>query len=183
MRLSGPLRSDCNQVRRHAFPLSTILRWPVWVHGVRSREITQARSTDFLKCPSRLNPNIDVNTSGTARLWPSPESEFGKERVDLESYLADVLRGPQFHQQRVLRLIVVMLENRSFDNMCGWLYGGDRGTPKAFLPSGNNDPYEGLNNKLFNPVDPAYFDGKQVELYPVFPHADATDMPNPDPLK
>ena len=104
MRLSGPLRSDCNQVRRHAFPLSTILRWPVWVHGVRSREITQARSADFLKCPSRLNPNIDVNTSGTARLWPSPESEFGKERVDLGSYLADVLRGPQFHQQRVLRL-------------------------------------------------------------------------------
>jgi len=71
-----------------------------------------------------------------------------------------------------------MLENRSFDNMCGWLYGGDR-----FLPSGNNDPYGGLNNKLFNPVDPAYFGGKQVELYPVFPHADATDMTNPDQLE
>jgi len=84
---------------------------------------------------------------------------------------------------QIEHVIVVMLENRSFDNMCGWLYGGDQGTPKAFLPSGNNDPYEGLNNKLFNPVDPAYFDGKQVELYPVFPHADATDMPNPDPLK
>jgi len=59
----------------------------------------------------------------------------------------------------------------------------ETGEHKAFLPSGNKDPYEGLNNKLFNPVDPAYFDGKQVELYPVFPHADATDMPNPDPLK
>ena len=67
--------------------------------------------------------------------------------------------------------------------MCGWLYGGDRGAPKAFLPNGENDPYEGLNNKLFNPVDPAYFDGKQVDLYPVFPHANATDMPNPDPME
>lgn len=80
-------------------------------------------------------------------------------------------------------LIVVMLENRSFDNMCGWLYGQGRGTPKAFLPNGKNDPYEGLNDKLFNPVDPAYFDGKEVELYPVFPHANATDMPNPDPME
>lgn len=35
---------------------------------------------------------------------------------------------------QIEHVIVVMLENRSFDNMCGWLYGGDRGTPKAFLP-------------------------------------------------
>ena len=84
---------------------------------------------------------------------------------------------------QIEHVIVVMLENRSFDNMCGWLYGGDRGTPKAFLPSGKNDPYEGLNNKLFNPVDAAYFDGKQVDQYPVFPRANATDMPNPDPME
>jgi phospholipase C len=79
-------------------------------------------------------------------------------------------------------IIVVMLENRSFDNLCGWLYGESRGTPKAFLPTANsNQPYEGLNSQLFNPVDTGYFEGKSNLTYPVFDHANATDMPNPDP--
>jgi phospholipase C len=86
--------------------------------------------------------------------------------------------------KQIEHIVVVMLENRSFDNMCGWLYGGTHGTPKAFLPArpdGQPDPYEGLNDQLFNPVDAAYFQGQPSQKYPVFPRANATDMPNPDP--
>jgi len=90
---------------------------------------------------------------------------------------------PQILKQ-IEHIIVVMLENRSFDNMCGWLYGGAQGAPKTYLPAsagGQPDPYEGLNDQLFNPVDAGYFEGKPSQTYPVFPHANATDMPNPDP--
>jgi phospholipase C len=81
--------------------------------------------------------------------------------------------------EEVEHIIVVMLENRSFDNMCGWLYQTD--SPKQFLPSGNTRPYEGLNSALFNPVDAAYFQGESKEIFPIFPKANATNMPNPDP--
>jgi len=84
---------------------------------------------------------------------------------------------------QIEHLIVVMLENRSFDNMCGWLYAANQQGPKAFLPAGNSDPYEGLNDKLFNPVDAAYFDGTQGEIYPVFGSANSTNVPNPDPME
>lgn len=90
---------------------------------------------------------------------------------------------PQILKQ-IEHVIVVMLENRSFDNMCGWLYGGAQGEPNAFLPAspyGQPDPYEGLNDKLFNPVDLCYFNEKPGQTYPIFPRANATDMPNPDP--
>jgi phospholipase C len=84
--------------------------------------------------------------------------------------------------QQIDHIVVVMLENRSFDNMCGWLYSGSGDAPKAFLPAASsNQPYEGLNDKLFNPVDPGYFEGKPSQAYPVFQRASATDMPNPDP--
>jgi phospholipase C len=86
--------------------------------------------------------------------------------------------------RQIQHIVLVMLENRSFDNMCGWLYGGEQGQPKVFLPpspAAGRDQYEGLSAKLFNPIDAHYFQGKSKEILPIFPRANATDMPNPDP--
>jgi phospholipase C len=84
--------------------------------------------------------------------------------------------------KQIEHIVVVMLENRSFDNMCGWLYCGDHGNPIQFLPSSTSgQPYEGLNPKLFNPTERGYFKGQSTDTLPIFPEANATNMPNPDP--
>jgi phospholipase C len=87
---------------------------------------------------------------------------------------------PQILSQ-IDHLVVVMLENRSFDNICGWLYRGTQAAPKTFLPTSSTGPFDGLNNQLFNPVNAAYFQGESTETIPIFSRANATDMPNPDP--
>jgi phospholipase C len=47
--------------------------------------------------------------------------------------------------------------------------------------TGQPDPFDGLNDKLFNPAQTDYFQGKSTTTLPIFPSANATDMPNPDP--
>lgn len=81
---------------------------------------------------------------------------------------------------QIQHVIVVMLENRSFDNMCGWLYRDS--SPKHFLPSSKPaPPYQGLHDNLFNPVHEGYFNTRSGDTYPPFYGAAATNMPNPDP--
>jgi len=82
---------------------------------------------------------------------------------------------------QVKHIVAVMLENRSFDNMCGWLYR--QGTPPSlYLPKGSDpQPFNGLNSTLFNPVSEQYFVDGSGQTYPVFDRANATNMPNPDP--
>jgi phospholipase C len=76
-----------------------------------------------------------------------------------------------------------MLENRSFDNMCGWLYKpGTTPQPSQVLPESNPpQPFDGLKSSDFNPVSELYFTGQSTETYPVFDQANATNMPDPDP--
>ena len=39
---------------------------------------------------------------------------------------------------QIKHIVVVMLENRSFDNLCGWIYRDPQGpTPSLFLPAGS----------------------------------------------
>lgn len=82
---------------------------------------------------------------------------------------------------QIKHIVVVMLENRSFDNMCGWLYKQGTQPPRQFLPHSNTQPFDGLNSSLFNPTSELYFTGKSTDQYPVFDHANATNMPAPDP--
>jgi phospholipase C len=78
-------------------------------------------------------------------------------------------------------IIAVMLENRSFDNMCGWLYR-DGSEPSLYLPRVNDpQPFNGLNSKLFNPVSEQYFIDGSGPTYGPFEQANATNMPDPDP--
>lgn len=77
-------------------------------------------------------------------------------------------------------IVVVMLENRSFDNMCGWLYRS--GAPVQYLPStSGSQPFNGLREDLFNPVHDSYFTTGAGETYPIFDKTNATNMPDPDP--
>ncbi len=82
---------------------------------------------------------------------------------------------------QIEHIIVVMMENRSFDNMCGWLYAGGV-QPSHYLPSTtSSSPFDGLRVGLFNPVSDQYFTGQSTDTYPVFPQSNAMNMPNPDP--
>lgn len=82
---------------------------------------------------------------------------------------------------QVRHVVAVMLENRSFDNMCGWLYRQGP-PPSLYLPRASGvKQFRGLNSKLFNPVSEQYFIDGSGQTYPPFDRANATDMPNPDP--
>lgn len=48
-------------------------------------------------------------------------------------------------QEKIKHIVVLMLENRSFDNLLGWLY--DEEKPP------NSQYFEGLNDDLWNPLD------------------------------
>lgn len=49
---------------------------------------------------------------------------------------------------QIRHIVVVMLENRSFDNMCGWLYR-DAPQPSLYLPASSASiPFDGLRAGL-----------------------------------
>src|SRR5271170_1810527 len=83
---------------------------------------------------------------------------------------------------QIKHIIVVMLENRSFDNICGWLYQpGTTPQPSHFLPAGSPQQFDGLKSTDFNPVSELYFTGQSANIYRVFDQATATNEPDPDP--
>lgn len=47
--------------------------------------------------------------------------------------------------KKIKHIVVLMLENRSFDNLLGWLYDGEE------IPNGQE--FDGLNYNLWNPLD------------------------------
>ena len=53
--------------------------------------------------------------------------------------------------QRIKHIVMLMLENRSFDNLLGWLYDT--------APPARGQPFEGLNRGLWNPLDNIDLDG------------------------
>jgi phospholipase C len=83
---------------------------------------------------------------------------------------------------QIKHVIVVMLENRSFDDICGWLYEpGTTPQPSQFLPPSSPKEYDGLKPSHFNPVSSKYFKGQSTETYKVFNKAATTTDPDPDP--
>ena len=83
---------------------------------------------------------------------------------------------------QIKHVIVVMLENRSFDNICGWLYKpGTTPQPSQFLPPSSAKEYDGLKSSYFNPVNPLYFKGQLAKTVRVFDQAASTTDPDPDP--
>lgn len=82
---------------------------------------------------------------------------------------------------QIEHIIVVMLENRSLDNMCGWIYSPPASGPALYLPAGSPQAYNGLANALWNPSNPDYFSGQPPVQVGVVAGTQNYLIPNPDP--
>jgi hypothetical protein len=79
---------------------------------------------------------------------------------------------------QIKHVVVVMFENRSFDNMLGWLYPTGEAQPSQFLPGTSGAPFEGLKPELWNPSNESYFSGAPPDKVPI--SSSAPDMTTPD---
>jgi len=78
-------------------------------------------------------------------------------------------------------IVVVMLENRSFDNVAGFLYD-QSSQPRHFLPAGTDPHYNGMPVGYSNPSNPAYFEGTgPANPQPMHRGADNLQVPDSDP--
>ena len=84
---------------------------------------------------------------------------------------------------QIKHIVVVMLENRSFDNLCGWIYSDPQGPqPSLFLPAGSPAVYDGLNASFWNPANKSYFDANEPPVkVPVVQGTTDFTVPSPDP--
>jgi phospholipase C len=83
--------------------------------------------------------------------------------------------------QQIQHVVVVMFENRSLDDMCGWLYQDSSSPPSAFLPSGSPLRFDGLNSTLWNPRNVSYFNGAAPDQVSVMSSATSFTNPGIDP--
>ena len=81
---------------------------------------------------------------------------------------------------QIEHVVVVMLENRSLDNMCGWVYSSSN-QPAHVLPAGSDPSYNGLNSSLWNPSNLGYFNGQAPVQVPVVKGTSSYFIPDPDP--
>jgi phospholipase C len=87
--------------------------------------------------------------------------------------------------QKIEHIVVVMFENRSFDNLLGWLYADSDNRPAANLPVQVPPTFDGLEAKTyFNQLDapgspPVFATHPPKSWPPVCPQA--RQVPTPDP--
>ncbi len=90
---------------------------------------------------------------------------------------------------KIKHIVVLMMENRSLDNMLGYLYADVNNKPRHIIPSGSSPLYDGLcyfpprdpDNPFWNPTDPAFFSGGPSGRVFVSREAENTAVPDPDP--
>jgi phospholipase C len=81
---------------------------------------------------------------------------------------------------QIEHVVVVMLENRSLDNMLGWLYA-DGSAPALVLPSTSAAQFDGLHGDLWNPANSGYFGGDPPQKIMVGRGTASSTVPDPDP--
>jgi phospholipase C len=81
---------------------------------------------------------------------------------------------------QIEHIVVVMLENRSLDNLCGWLYA-DGASPSHVIPTGSAPAFDGLDAGFWNPSNSSYFQGQPPERVFVTTQAAGMTVPDPDP--
>lgn len=75
--------------------------------------------------------------------------------------------------ENIEHVVVVMFENRSFDNLLGWLYDNDTDPPKLNIPTKVPPTFDGLKpNTYSNPLN-------GVEVFASHPPGSCTSCPNP----
>jgi phospholipase C len=77
-------------------------------------------------------------------------------------------------------IVVVMLENRSLDNMLGTLYS-DGTRPAQVLPAGGAAEFDGVRAGFSNPSNAGYFSGDPPQSVPVATAVQSSTVPDPDP--
>jgi phospholipase C len=77
-------------------------------------------------------------------------------------------------------IVVVMLENRSLDNMLGTLYA-DGTKPARVLPAGSATAFDGVHAGLSNPANAGYFSGDPPQSVSIANAVQASTVPDPDP--
>lgn len=89
----------------------------------------------------------------------------------------------------VEHLVVLMLENRSFDNLLGWTWQETGNEPPVKLPPQNTAPYQGLEpnpddsgtGTYWNPTNLGFFHGQPPDRLFIQRGADDFTVPTPDP--
>lgn len=86
--------------------------------------------------------------------------------------------------ENIEHVVVVMFENRSFDNLLGWLYDNQTDPPKFNIPPQTPPTFDGLiAGKYFNQLTPAspdkVFATRPPSAWPTCPNAN--QVPTPDP--
>lgn len=79
-------------------------------------------------------------------------------------------------------VVMVMMENRSLDNLLGWLYEPGDGSQPHFVPTSNTSSYDGLSGQNFvNPLKPHFY--SSITNYPVVKGTgnDGYNVPDWDP--
>jgi phospholipase C len=76
----------------------------------------------------------------------------------------------------IQHVVVVMLENRSFDNIVGWLYSSQGNQPPINLPPSTPPTYDGLTGNEWNPDN-----SNPPVPVPVHRGTTSTVVPTPDP--
>jgi phospholipase C len=84
--------------------------------------------------------------------------------------------------EQIKHVVVVMLENRSLDNLCGWLYSNGN-VPKLILPAGSARAFDGLTDGMMNPSNADYFTGAAAVAVPTARGVASSTVPNPDPAE
>ena len=82
---------------------------------------------------------------------------------------------------QIQHIVVVMLENRSLDHMCGWIYSDPRLQPSLYLPVGSEQVYNGANSTLWNPSNADYFSGQSPIVVPIVQGTASYSVPSADP--
>ena len=93
--------------------------------------------------------------------------------------------------EAIEHVVVVMMENRSFDNMLGFLYADQGNVPPLNLPTLSPTAFDGLlpcdiSDAFWNPANPDFFSTPGTAAQKVFASSGTTGpepftVPNPDP--
>lgn len=82
----------------------------------------------------------------------------------------------------VEHVVVVMLENRSLDNMLGSMYANGA-QPSLVLPAGSPVDFDGLKAGFANPTNSGSFSGEPPVSVPVALTVSSPTVPDPDPAE
>ena len=86
--------------------------------------------------------------------------------------------------ENIDHMVVLMMENRSLDNLLGWVYPEGGAGPLSFFPPGVRTPFDGLSpNKYFNRMgeadSPKVYASHPPTSWPSCPQPNQTPTPDP----